>query len=1159
MKLNKFWNQYTDYNKFIQDFQSGFKKPLNIIGLDGSALSFFISSLILKRESKRVFLLLTNSLEDAQRCYQDLMSFTGWTENNHILIYPAIEVLPYEDLPYDTHIVKQRIRVLSALLHYRQADRAGKNDSLYPSVIISTYRAVLPKIIQYNKFLKQHLKLQRGGLLNIEFFLTYLLDQGYQSSEMVEVTGQFSQRGGIIDVFPYTEENPLRIELDGEKVASLRFFDLESQRSIKKIEEIELIPQIELNTESMEKEEEIGSLFDYLPDETNIFVTQFPEMERNIQDWEKEIKKSYLLKKEEKGELLPPDYYYLSWLELKKLLAQKERLVTIESWLTPDSLSSAQIRDKDIDSHYAYQLEINPAEQYLGNIDLFLKALRKSSREKQNILILANNKVRALRLAEIFDDRGFSNFRMSALPEVELEPGQVCLSYGQMSNGFSIPVLNLAVITEQEIFGRQREKSYQPKRSQGKSFFQLDELKPGDYVVHVNHGIGRYEGIRPRITDGVRRDYLLIQYAADDELYVPVEQLSSIHKYIGVGGGIPKLHRLGGNLWRITKRRVKESIQKVALELFELYSRRKSVQGFSFSGDTVWQQELEMTFPFQETPDQEKAFQEVKSDMESPHPMERLICGDVGYGKTEIAIRAAFKAVMDNKQVAVLAPTTILVQQHWENFSERMKGFPVRIEMLSRFKSKKEQQEIIADLKKGNIDIIIGTHRLVQPDVTFKDLGLLVVDEEQRFGVIHKERIKNIKEQVDSLTLTATPIPRTLYLSLTGIREMSVINTPPELRLPIMTFFKTETDEVIREAIRRELERGGQVYYVHNRVEDIDSVAEKIRRLVPEAKVITAHGQMPEEQLENIMIDFINRESDVLVCTTIIEIGLDIPNVNTIIIDQAHQFGLSQLYQLRGRVGRSNRRAYAYLLYPSKKILTDNARKRLEAIREFSDLGSGFRLAMRDLEIRGAGNLLGKEQHGFVTEVGFNYYCQLLGESIGELLHPESAESSLREPEPEIEARLESLIPEYYIRSPEVRISYYQKLGQLKNEVELNDIEQELRDIYGPYPAEVENLLHIIALKLILKNQGVTNIRITPRSLLLKFPVGVPLERKIKKALNNSLEKNISCRQKGHHCELKLTVQRVGNSLPENHILKQSFSFLKNILNRQVQVSASQM
>lgn len=1143
MSLNRLWDENITYNQFLKEFWAKNKKPLIIEGLQGSALSFFVSSLILK-EKLEILLYLTSNITEALHLYQDLVSFTNLPEDSHIFIYPPHEILPYEDISPDFQITKQRIKVLSILAHL-QCHQLNKRNFHLPLIIISTYRAILPKIMPLQQFYQQHLKLQLQGQLKIEYLLNYLLEQGYQYSNLIEMEGQFSQRGGIVDLFPLTEEIPLRIEFDGDRIASLRYFDPESQRSIQRVEKILLLPKKELSLKPELKDEGTNTFFDYLPEYSDIFISQFSDFENNVQDFERESENSFLDKKEVHRDILPPSYYYLNWKQVNKLIYQKQRLVKITSWLEQADSPSKEITGVECQS---FSIESKLAENYFGNLELFFKDIKKSERQKQNILILTRNKGRALRMAEIFEDRGITDYQMMALPETELYPGKICLSYGLVNYGFSIPSLNLMVITEGEIFGKQRDRGYRLKRFQGKPFYQLDELRTGDFVVHINHGIGQFAGIKTRNTEGIRKDYILIQYASDDELYVPVEQLSLVHKYIGVGGNTPKINRLTDGSWKTTKKRVKESVQKTARELYELYKKRKSIQGFSFSPDTVWQQELEMAFPFEETPDQEKAFQDVKKDMELAQPMERLICGDVGYGKTEIAIRAAFKAVMDGKQVAVLAPTTILVQQHWENFSERMKAFPVRVEMLSRFKSKKEQQEIIVDLKKGNIDIVIGTHRLVQQDIFFKDLGLLIVDEEQRFGVNHKERIKKLREQVDSLTLTATPIPRTMYLSLTGIREMSIINTPPELRLPIITFFKPKTDEIIREAIRRELARGGQVYYVYNRVQDIDSVAEKVNLLIPEAKAVIAHGQMPEEQLENIMIDFLNKKYNVLICTTIIEIGLDIPNVNTIIIDDAHQFGLSQLYQLRGRVGRSSRRAYAYLLYPSQKSLSENARRRLDAIREFSDLGSGFRLAMRDLEIRGAGNLLGKEQHGFVSDVGFNYYCQLLEESISQILKVDTDTDKGQGEEPEIEVKLESYIPEYYISNPELRISYYQRLSQIKAEAELNDIKRELQDIYGSYPEEVDNLLLVIQMKLKLKNQGVTNIRVTSRHISLKYRVGSLLENKIKKVLKNEPKKNISYSQKGFHYELKFVLEKNGQLVYSSNILNQILSFLDKVI-----------
>jgi len=1130
MNLIELWNKNPVYRQLLQNFNK-------------KAISFFISSLINKQERTSPLLFLVNDRESALHFFQDIVNFTGLQENKNIFIFPSFEVLPYEDINRDTQIIEQRMKVLSSLALLQKNSTADKKIHSSPLIIISNYKAILSRIMPIGDFNKQYKELKVQEKLLSKNFLNYLINQGYQSSYMIEYQGQFSQRGGIIDIFPFTEENPIRIELNGDYIESIRFFDLESQRSINQIEEIALLPQKELNDLSNNKKVKANSFFDYLPSETNIIIQQYSEFQNTVKEYEKESKKCYWEKKKNGNqEIMSPEYYYLNWTQIKKSIYQKKKLLILE----PNQLEkNTDNTDKQL-SVEDYEIDTSLARNYYGQLDLFFEDLKKWQQEKQNILLLTGNKGRAMRMAEIFADRDIYNYQVTPLVEVEISPDNISLSYGQVNYGFSVPSLRLIVITDQEIFGRERDKGYRTKKYQGKAFSHVDELKLGDYVVHIEHGIGRYAGVHSRIREGVSKDYVLIKYAEDDELYVPIDKLNLVHKYIGVGGQPPKLYRLGGSSWKRVKKKVKESIQKIARELFELYKKRKNIRGFSFSPDSVWQQELEMAFPFDETPDQGKALLDVKKDMESIEPMERLICGDVGYGKTEIAIRAAFKAIMDSKQVAVLAPTTILAQQHWENFSGRMKPFPVKIEMLSRFKSKKEQHDIIADLNKGKIDIIIGTHRLVQQDIVFNDLGLLVVDEEQRFGVIHKERIKKLKEQVDSLTLTATPIPRTLYFSLIGVREMSLMNTPPELRLPIVTYLKEKKVGTIQEAIRREIERGGQVYYVHNRVEDIDEAAYQLSQIVPEASIVTAHGQMPEEELENIMIDFFNRKYDILVCTTIIEIGLDIPNVNTIIIDEAHKFGLAQLYQLRGRVGRADRRAYAYLLYPSKDILTDNAKKRLQAIREFSDLGSGFRLAMRDLEIRGAGNLLGKEQHGFVSEVGFNFYCQLLENSIDELKLLETGEIREYKKEPEIDVKLDSYIPVYYISDSKNRVAYYQKLSQVKTIAELYDISRELKDIYGPYPQEVGNLISVVDIKLKLKNQGVLQVRITPQYFLLRYESGSPLKRKLKEInYNNSLIRNY---KRGSHYELKLLSESTNGNSKSNSILYQSRRFLDKLL-----------
>lgn len=1145
MKLNKLWYKDPVSSQISRDLTDRNIKQLNIDGLRGSSISFLISFLVKEQNNIAPLLFLTDNKDSTLHLFQDIISFTGLEEDKNVFIFPSFEVLPYEISSRDSHIIEQRMKVLAflALSQKRNCSSKSNNPVSSPLVIISNYKAILSKIISIEDFNKQYRKIEVSDQLPTEVFLDYLISQGYQSSFMIENHGQFSQRGGILDIFPYTEEKPIRIELNGDRIESIRFFDIESQRSISHVNKITLLPQRELGGKNSNKVKNIGSFFDYLPSDTNIIIEQLSKFESAVVEYEKESQGFYLEKQQNnKQNILPPDYYYLNWSQVKKELYQKKKIIILESENIDKNSIAENIEKRE------YTIDSGSAKNYYGQLGIFFDDLRQWQKENNNIIILTANRGRATRMAEIFSDRDVQNYQILPLDKAIVNSENICLSYGKVNYGFSIPSLKLIFLTDQEIFGRERDKSYRAKKYLGKSFHQIDELKQGDYVVHIQHGIGRYAGIHSKISEGVNKDYLLIKYAEDDELYVPVDQLNLVHKYIGVGGQAPKLYRLGGTSWKRVKKRVKVSIQKTARELFELYRQRKNIQGFPFSVDSVWQQELEMSFPFEETPDQGKALLDVKKDMESPQPMERLICGDVGYGKTEIAIRAAFKAVMDSKQVAILAPTTILAQQHWENFSERMKTFPLRIEMLSRFKSKKEQQDIIDDLEKGKVDIVIGTHRLVQNDITFRDLGLLIVDEEQRFGVIHKERIKKLREQVDSLTLTATPIPRTLYFSLIGVREMSLINTPPELRLPIMTYLREKNTEIIQEAIRREIDRGGQVFYVHNRVEDIDYVASELSKIIPEAKIITAHGQMNEEQLENIMIDFLNKKYDILVCTTIIEIGLDIPNVNTIIIDEAHKFGLAQLYQLRGRVGRSDRRAYAYLLYPSKGILTDNAKKRLEAIREFSDLGSGFRLAMRDLEIRGAGNLLGKEQHGFVSEIGFNFYCQLLEDSIDELKQLESGEIRKEDKEPEMNVKIDSYIPDNYISDSENRVNYYQKLSQVKSENELCEISVELKDIYGSYPQEVSNLISVINLKLKLRGQGVTQVKITPRYFSMRFETGSALENKLKKMKFKKPLANYY--KKGFVSELKLLsgLGKIDNN-PGN-ILKESRKFLDSIILR---------
>ncbi|MCL2336372.1 MAG: transcription-repair coupling factor, partial [Firmicutes bacterium] len=645
----------------------------------------------------------------------------------------------------------------------------------------------------------------------------------------------------------------------------------------------------------------------------------------------------------------------------------------------------------------------------------------------------------------------------------EVQPGSVVIAHGQLSGGFELVNAKLVIITEGEIFGQRKRRR---REQQGESESRLEpfsDLKTGDYVVHVNHGIGRYQGIVPLDIGEIRKDYLLIKYAGADKLYVPTDQVGLLQKYLGAEADAPKLSKLGGAEWNRVKSRVREAVRDIAQDLLALYAARETVQGYAYGPDTVWQREFEDSFPYEETADQIKAINEVKRDMESRRTMDRLLCGDVGYGKTEVALRASFKAVMEGKQVAVLVPTTILAQQHYNTFRERFARYPVQVEMLSRFRTNREQNQIVSGLAAGRIDIVIGTHRLVQDDIAFKDLGLVVVDEEQRFGVSHKEKLKQLRHTVDVLTLTATPIPRTLHMSLVGVRDTSLLETPPENRFPVQTYVLEEGPELIREAIRRELNRDGQVYFVHNRVADLDRIAGWIKSLAPEARVMTAHGQMREESLEQIMLDFIDGAYDILVCTTIIESGLDIPNVNTLIVKEANNFGLAQLYQLRGRVGRANRLAYAYLTFRKDRVINEVAEKRMAAIREFTEFGSGYKIAMRDLEIRGAGNLLGAEQHGHIAAVGFDLYCRLLEEAVQE------ARGEKVEPvvETVVELPVEAYIPADYITDVNQKVELYRRIASLRREEEVPELEEELVDRFGDLPAAVVNLLRVARIRVV--------------------------------------------------------------------------------------------
>ena len=1084
------WNQSKEFKEITKIIKGKLINEILLSGLKDSARSFFIAALSSKEEIKKSYLIITDSQENALKVYQDLDTFLNKFQNKeeNIFLFPSFDVLPYEGINSDPQIIQQRINILKHL--------SMNNHNKKRIILIADIKALLPKLASPRKFQKTSWKLKVGDVLRKEDFLKTLLGQNYRSVEIVEEKGEFSSRGGIIDFFPVTSENPLRLELFGDQIESIRYFNLNTQRSILKLTDYTLLPSRELIADGSSSFN-YSTIFDYLSEDLIVLQNEPELIQEKTEEFQEEIEDIYQKIEKDKRELIfSPASYFTTYSEICDELKGKK--IINFTHFTEENKEGISINQEEKKEYIReFILEGREITSYFGNLDLFAKDLEKWQKEKQHIIILVRNEGRAQRLAEILEERGIKRFTTGRLEEYAHLKSTIFISYGYLNYGFRLPNLKTVFITDQEIFGKERKKRYKLTRRKSEPFSTIMDISSGDYVVHIDHGIGIYRGIVNLIPKGVKQDYLLIEYAQGDKLYVPIDQFNLVHKYIGIKDKTPKIYRLGGVSWGKVKGKAKRSIQKLAQELYNLYVARKEIRGFAFSKDNNWQQELEMSFPFEETYDQLQALSEVKADMEIVKPMERLVCGDVGYGKTEIAIRAAFKAVLDGKQVAILAPTTILVQQHYDTFRERMNPFPINIDMLSRFRTKQEQKKVIDDLEEGKVDIIIGTHRLIQNDIRFKDLGLLIVDEEQRFGVLHKERIKKLKESIDSLTLTATPIPRTLHMSLIGVRDLSVINTPPEDRFPIATYICKRDDKVITEAIRRELDREGQIFFVHNRVRSIQKIARDLNRLFPQARIGIAHGQMAEEQLEDIMIDFLEKKYDILVCTTIIEIGLDIPNVNTIIIDDAHKFGLSQLYQLRGRVGRTDRRAYAYFLYPSYRSISDTAKKRLQAIKEFSELGSGFKLAMRDLEIRGAGNLLGKEQHGSVSEVGFNLYCRLLEEAIKELREEEEGKEKKEDINPVIDIKIDAYIPGGFISDLKQRVLIYKKLAEIKDLEDLERVKEELRDRYGIYPRELRNLLEIIYLKIFLRKLDIGSLVVKEEKLIIRYLQNAKMKAKL--------------------------------------------------------------
>lgn len=1105
----------------LESYIKGDKHPIEIEGLSESGKSYVINGIY--EVSDKPVVIITNSDMEAKNLYEDLNLYLS-----NVYYFPAKEIVFYNVDAISGDLRWARLNVIKEILSNNK------------NIIVTSIDAFAARYTPKNLFITHTVSINVGDEVDFKELSKILVEAGYDRVDVVEGKGEFSLRGGLLDLFPTNSIYPYRIELFGDEIDSIRTFNTESQRSIEKVNSIEVFPAkeiiiddeiidyalnnikeeldltlknnkdkergIKLNTvisKNLEELREIHdfetidsylplfykkseSLFDYLED----YIFVLDDKVRSLGKLDStylEFNENYSIFLQ-RGDILPSQ---------GKLLLEKEELIELleeKINITMDAINKGGEFLSPI-----RKIEINSAilHHYQGQLDLLIEDILKKKKDGYRTVILSGTRVRGERLVSTLRERGIESSYRDNIESIAL--GEVVITFGNLLKGFECPKYRTCVISDKEVFGEAKRKLSKTKsKSKGVSKIKsFAELKPGDYVVHVNHGIGVYKGIKQIEVSGHKRDYLDIVYDKCDKLYVPVDQLDLVQKYIGSEGKSPKVNKLGGAEWQKAKSKVKKSINEIAEDLVKLYAARASVKGYKYSKDTEWQMQFEDEFPFQETPDQLSSIEEIKKDMESDKPMDRLLCGDVGYGKTEVALRAAFKAVMEGKQVAFLVPTTILAEQHYKNMIKRFSDFPIKIDMISRFRTAKEQKSTLQSVKEGNVDILVGTHRLVSKDIVFKDLGLLIVDEEQRFGVAQKEKIKNLKKNVDVLTLSATPIPRTLHMSLTGVRDISVIETPPEERYPIQTYVVEQNDQLIRDAIMREIGRGGQVYFVYNRVEDIEKIANYIKNLVPESRVGIAHGQMTERQLEKEMLDFMANEYNVLVCTTIIETGIDIQNVNTIIIYDADKMGLSQLYQLRGRVGRSNRIAYAYLLYTKDKVLTEVAEKRLKALKDFTELGSGFKIAMRDLEIRGAGNMMGSAQHGHMAAIGYDLYCRMLEDTV-KLIKGDIDKEPI---ETTVDLKVDAYIPSSYIEDEMQKIEVYKKIAAIESIDEYMDIKEELEDRYSDIPDPVYNLMDIAYIKSRAKLLSIEEIKESGNDVIFRFQAGDSNYEKIFKVI----------------------------------------------------------
>lgn len=1059
-------------------------------------------------------IIITNSELKAKEIYDDLRFFI----KDKVMQYPSKDIVFYSADVKSSDIVKQRFEVINKLIH---------NEDI---TIVLTIEALFDKLVKKERFKDFIINISQGDNINIEELSKKLIFMGYERTELVEGQGQFAVRGGIMDIFSSTSENAFRIEFWGDEIDSIRLLDSFSQRSIESIDKIEIFPMRELVYEDFELENAVKeirknfndtykkyqkkemneeaenlkniinecleklteqrsfsgvdryiqffyddyvSLLEYLPQNTTIFFdepSRVNEHAKNVLDEFNESMQNRILK----GYILPVQ---------SNMVFSYEEILQKSNNFNQILFSSLIQNIKNFKIKEIINFVVKSSSIFKNNFAMLEEELKYLKSNNYFILFLSGTKTRCERMVKELNDRDLPAQFLEDFENFQIKPGVIYVGKGSLNKGFEYSENKFAFITDKEVFGEIKKKKKSSKKKKGAIIESFTDLKIGDYVVHENHGIGIFKGVEKIVSEGISKDYIKLEYADKGVLYVATNQMDMVQKYIGGEAAKLKLNKLGGSQWIKDKAKAKKAAYILAQDLVDLYAERQAMKGFQYSVDNVWQKEFEESFPYDETEDQLNAIADVKMDMESSKIMDRLICGDVGYGKTEVAIRAAFKSVQDGKQVAYLVPTTILAQQHYSTFANRMDGYPINVEMMSRFKTPKQQKDIKNGLEKGTVDIVIGTHRILSKDLKFKDLGLIIVDEEQRFGVSHKEKLKSIKQNVDVLTLTATPIPRTLHMSLTGIRDMSILEEPPNERKPIQTYVMEYNPELVRDAIHRELARGGQVYYLHNRVRNINEVASKIQKLVPEASVGFAHGQMSERELEDIMINFMENNINVLVCTTIIETGLDIPNVNTIIIQDADCMGLSQLYQLRGRVGRSNRSSFAYLMYKKDKVLQEVSEKRLQTIKDFTEFGSGFKIAMRDLEIRGAGNLLGAEQHGHMDAIGYDMYCKLLDQAVREL----KGEKITEEFETLIDINLNAFIPEKYISNEEQKLEMYKKISLIQNDEDFMEIQDELIDRFGDLPQTVQNLLDIAVMKAYAHKAGVISIIQRKNNVIIKF------------------------------------------------------------------------